>query len=125
MKPAHEFSRQTSYGENGPAGTVRVTSAYGFRPPNLSNDRPRYADARVAERRRGGSYRVGKSSLAQGCSPVRPMAFRYAHGATHDTDCLLAHVGDSVVGVVLSPVLLFNLGFCFLLFRNELFYRLL
>lgn len=50
------------------------------------------------------------------------MAFRYARGATHGTDCLLAHAGDSV-GVVLSPVLLFNLGICFLLFRNELFYR--
>ena len=43
------------------------------------------------------------------------MAFRYARGATHGTDCLLAQAGDSVVGVVLSPVLLFNLGICFLL----------
>jgi hypothetical protein len=27
------------------------------------------------------------------------MAFRYAHGATHDTDCLLARVGDPVVSL--------------------------
>ena len=45
----------------------------------------------------------------QGYSPARPMAFRYARGATHGIDCLLAHAGDSV-GVVLSPVLLFNPG---------------
>ena len=72
MKPAHEFSRQASYGENGPAGTVRVTSAYGFRPPNLSNDRPRYADARVAERRRRGSYRVGKSPPPRAIHRIGP-----------------------------------------------------
>ena len=121
MKPAHELSRQTSYGENRPAGTVRVTSAYGFRPPNLSNDRPQYADARTAERRRGGSYR-GQELTTQGYSLARPVAVRYARGAILGTDSLLAHAGDSV-GVVLSPVLLFNLRICFLLFRNELFYR--
>ena len=100
-----------------------MISAYGFRPPSLYNDRPHNADARVAERRDGGSYPVGNGVLTQGYSPARPMAFRYAHGATHDSDCLLARVEDSVVGVGLSPVLLFNLGICFLLFRDELFYR--
>jgi hypothetical protein len=49
-----------------------VTSAYGFRPPNLSNDRPRYADARVAERRRRGSYRVGKSPPPRAIHRIGP-----------------------------------------------------
>jgi hypothetical protein len=42
----------------------------------------------------------GQEPTTQGYSPDRPMAFRYARGATHGTDCLLAQAGDSVVGVV-------------------------
>ena len=51
------------FGEIGPARTTCVISAYGFRPPSLYSDRPHNADARVAERRDGGSYPVGKGVL--------------------------------------------------------------
>jgi hypothetical protein len=121
-EPVTAFDRGEGSTNNVPARPLLVNSAYGFRPPSLYNNRPRNSDPRIAERRDGGSYPVGKSSLTQRHSPARPMAFRCTHGAPHDSDCLLAHVGDSVVGVVLSPLLLFNLGICFLLFRNELFY---
>jgi hypothetical protein len=49
-----------------------VTSAYGLCPANLSNDRPRYAGARVAECRRRGSYRVGKSPPPRAIHPIGP-----------------------------------------------------
>ena len=53
--------------------------------------------ARITERRDGRSCPVDESSLTYSYASIRLIAFRYAHRATHDCDCLPGHVGDSVM----------------------------
>jgi hypothetical protein len=68
----------------------------------------------------GRAHPLGKRSPSQKHSPVRPMAFRRAAGASRECNYLLTHVGDSAVGVVL-PVALFSImGSVLLFFDNQL-----
>jgi len=66
------------------APTVSVISVYGFRPPSLSNDRPRYAHAGVAMRR------------AQPLTEFRALALM---GANVDALSLRLGVGARATGV--------------------------
>ena len=67
--------------------------------------------------------RWGKDHLAKCLRRPGATTFRGATGAIHESDYLHAHVGDSVVGVVLSPRLSSIMGNVFLFLDNELLQR--
>src|SRR5215813_899185 len=95
---------------------------YDFPPPSHHNDDPGDAYTYIAECRHGCSHPVGKSSVSQWHSPARPFPFLSTGGAIHHSAYLLAHIGNSGVGVILSLEILSNLGSSFLFLGGRLFH---
>src|SRR5271166_1374136 len=92
-----------------------------FLKPKRRNGRSRYAHNFIAVRRHGRSHPVDKSSVPQRHSPTWPFPLVFARAAIHQSAGLLAHVGDSVMGLVLSLEVFCNLGSSLLLFGSQLF----
>src|SRR5208282_4556814 len=89
---------------------------YGFRPPRLCSEHTRNAHTDIAERGHGRSHSVDKGPVSQRPPPARHVPFRLARGAIHQSAYLLAHVGNFIVGVLLSLEMFCNLGSGLLLF---------
>ncbi len=117
-------------GERSPGCSARLNEVvkrvnwvpYDFRPRRLCNDHSRNTHTSTAKRGHGGSHRVDKGPVSQRHSTPRPFPLHCARGAVHKPACLLAHVGDSVVGVVLSLEEFCHVGSSFLFFGGQLFH---
>ncbi len=98
-----------------------ILAAYDFPSPSLCSDHPRNPDTYIAERWHGCSHSLAKSSVSQWDSPARRVLRFSASGAIHKSACLLARVGDPIVGVILSLEMFRRLGSGLLLFSGRLF----